>query len=402
MSKDSLRQWDTAAANNTDIGGTDISGTTGKVKDGDNAIRAIMAQLAQSSDEMSYPTAGGSADALTLTPATASAAYASNDVWTFKAASSNTTAATLNISGLGAKAIRKMFGGSDIALVAGDIAAGVRYKVVYDSSANSAAGAWIIVSGNASLASTTEALTGTDAIKPVTSDALYALWGKGIDVASASTLTLGEGGLFNITGTTTITDIDFAVPADGRKATLIFEGDLTLTHNGTTLRLPGLANIPVKAGDRCDIVQDDADNIFVTNYTPAAARPYLQTTPSLVITQGVVPTVTNVKQTAVRIGNLVTVSYVGTFTSAGTGGQAITVSGLPYTADVAGTGSLCPGSGYFFDNGTQNYILSGVFDGAGTSITFISNASSNSFGISPGVTIANNDRLSFTFTYVAV
>jgi hypothetical protein len=40
--------------------------------------------------------------------------------------------------------------------------------------------------------------------------------GKGADVASAATLSLGAGGYFHVTGTTTITDIDFAAPANGR------------------------------------------------------------------------------------------------------------------------------------------------------------------------------------------
>lgn len=296
MAKDSPRQWDTAAANNTDIGGTDISGTTGKVKDGDNAIRSIMAQIAQFSDEMSYPTAGGSANALTLTPATPSAAYATGDVWTFTAASSNTTAATLNISGLGAKAIRKISGGTDVALAAGDIAAAVRYTVTYDSAANSSAGAWILVGGNVPLASTTDVLTNTDAAKAVTPDSLYAIWGKGIDVTAASTLTLGEGGLFNVIGDTGITDIDFAVPADGRRATLIFEGAPLLTHNATTLNLPGEGNIQVVAGDRCDVVQDDADNIYVNNYTRGGGLALYATKyfSAIITTSGTTQTLTDI------------------------------------------------------------------------------------------------------------
>lgn len=129
--------------------------------------------------------------------------------------------------------------------------------------------------GSVSLASTTDVLTGTDTSKAVTSDALAALWEKGSDVASAGTISLGEGGLFHITGTTPITDIDFATPKDGRAATLIFDGALTLTHNGTTLILPGAANITTAAGDRCEVVQDSGDNMIVTNYTRATGAPLI-------------------------------------------------------------------------------------------------------------------------------
>jgi len=132
-------------------------------------------------------------------------------------------------------------------------------------------GTWAVPAGTGGFtaASTTEVLTGTDTSKGVTPDALAALWEKGADVASATTVSLGEGGLFHITGTTAITDIDFATAKDGRHAILIFDGILTLTHNATTLKLPGNANITTAAGDRAIIVQDSGDNIICVDYRRA-------------------------------------------------------------------------------------------------------------------------------------
>lgn len=95
--------------------------------------------------------------------------------------------------------------------------------------------------------------------------------GKGTDVASAGTLVLGAGHYFFVTGTTTITDIDFTDAWDGRMAILVFEGALTLTHNATTLRLPGGANIVTAAGDRAIVLQDAGDNVIVVAYTRTAA-----------------------------------------------------------------------------------------------------------------------------------
>lgn len=136
---------------------------------------------------------------------------------------------------------------------------------------------YAIVSRNdlasAFLASTTEVLTGTDTAKATTPDAVAALWEKGTDVASAATVTLGEGGFFHITGTTTITDIDFATPKDGRVAYIIFDGALTLTHNATTLALPGNANIITAAGDRACFVQDSSDNVICMWYERKALGP---------------------------------------------------------------------------------------------------------------------------------
>ena len=94
---------------------------------------------------LAYPTAGGSANALTLTPNVPLTSYANGAKATFTAASNNSAAATLNVSGVGAKAIRTIAGGTDIALVAGNLQAGRKYEVVYSSTANSGAGAWILV-----------------------------------------------------------------------------------------------------------------------------------------------------------------------------------------------------------------------------------------------------------------
>ena len=94
---------------------------------------------------------------------------------------------------------------------------------------------------------------------------------KGSDVASAATVTLGDGEYFHITGTTDITDIDFTDSWDGRRATLIFDGALKITHNATTLKCPGNVDIKTVAGDRVRVVVDSGDNIIVVSVTPAEA-----------------------------------------------------------------------------------------------------------------------------------
>jgi hypothetical protein len=125
------------------------------------------------------------------------------------------------------------------------------------------------IKGVSANTTTTEVLIGTDTAKSVTADALAALWEKGSNVASAGTVSLGEGGFFHITGTTTITDIDFATAKDGRSADVIFDGILTLTHNGTTLVLPTGGNITTAAGDRARFVQDASDNVVCLYYQRA-------------------------------------------------------------------------------------------------------------------------------------
>ncbi|MFU0504000.1 hypothetical protein [Pseudaminobacter sp. NGMCC 1.201702] len=93
----------------------------------------------------SFQAVGGAVDALTLTPVPPLTSYTDYEVATFESLANNTGAATLNVSGVGAKALRKMQAGADVALEAGDILAGQRYFVVYDAAANAGAGAWILI-----------------------------------------------------------------------------------------------------------------------------------------------------------------------------------------------------------------------------------------------------------------
>lgn len=79
-------------------------------------------------------TAGGSANALTLSLPVAPAAYAKYQRFTFEAASTNTGPATLSVNGLSAIGLRKVSSGALAALDAGDLISGLIYSVVYNGS----------------------------------------------------------------------------------------------------------------------------------------------------------------------------------------------------------------------------------------------------------------------------
>jgi hypothetical protein len=88
---------------------------------------------------------------------------------------------------------------------------------------------------------------------------------KGDDVASASSLTLGDdGNYFDITGTTTITSI--ATKGVGTVVRLHFDGSLTLTHHATDLILPGGANITTAAGDEAEFIEYATGDWRCVNY----------------------------------------------------------------------------------------------------------------------------------------
>lgn len=136
---------------------------------GNSSARTMYAATGQVQDS-SFTwcgTAGGTADALTLTPTPAITAYAAGQKFAFKASSSaNTGAATVAISGLTTKALQL----NDAALAAGDIAANKYYEILYDGTAfqvqrvsgTAAAAASETVAGIAEIATQTEANTGTD------------------------------------------------------------------------------------------------------------------------------------------------------------------------------------------------------------------------------------------------
>lgn len=89
------------------------------------------------------------------------------------------------------------------------------------------------------------------------------------DVASGATTNIGAATSpnVNITGTTTITAFD-SVDA-GIKRFVKFAGALTLTHNATSLILPGGANITTAAGDTAIFVSEGSGNWRCLGYLKA-------------------------------------------------------------------------------------------------------------------------------------
>lgn len=87
------------------------------------------------------------------------------------------------------------------------------------------------------------------------------LQAKGANVASAATVDLGaiaDGSYVHITGTTGITS--FGTVAAGVSRTVVFDGALTITHNATSMILPGAANITTAAGDVAEFVSEGSGN----------------------------------------------------------------------------------------------------------------------------------------------
>lgn len=191
---------------------------------------------------------------------------------------------------------------------------------------------------------------------------------KGADIASAATinLTTATGNLVHITGTTTITAI--TIPS-GAERDIVFDGVLTLTHNATTLILPGGVNITTAAGDVATVRGDGVGNARIVNYERASGRALVVTTPGMVKLAGpTVPSATN------------TLDFLTTFSanSASYSSFRVVVEGVKPSADdtlllrLANAGVVDSGSKYYEStNGTSDATTatSATFSGAAVGST---------------------------------
>lgn len=142
MALNTLADLSTTAASNTDFRGQSIQGTA-TVSTIDTMLQNLAAMLARFYDDIGATgTVAGTADAITLTSGSSFQSLANGNVVSFKAASANTGAATINVDGLGARAIRRQ---GDAALTAGDLVANGIYMLRYDTAYNGGAGAWVLL-----------------------------------------------------------------------------------------------------------------------------------------------------------------------------------------------------------------------------------------------------------------
>lgn len=99
---------------------------------------------------------------------------------------------------------------------------------------------------------------------------------KGANIASAGTTDIGAatGNFVDVTGTTTITALG-TVQA-GTHRWVRFTGALTLTHNATSLILPGATNITTETGDIAQFLSLGSGNWVCSGYLKANVIQYAQ------------------------------------------------------------------------------------------------------------------------------
>lgn len=186
---------------------------------------------------------------------------------------------------------------------------------------------------------------------------------KGADIASAGTTDLGavEGFSHDITGTTTITS--FGTLSAGIHKVVKFEGTLTLTHNATSLILPGGASITTADGDVAWVESEGSGNWRCLSYVRANGAPASATysefaaTTAIVFNQTAAPTgwtkSTTHDNKALRVvTGAVSSGGATAFTTVfgsgkATGGTSISVAQLPphhHTTRMVINGNATPGN----------------------------------------------------------
>jgi hypothetical protein len=144
--------------------------------------------------------------------------------------------------------------------------------------------------------------------------------------ASTVNLATADGFYINITGATAITS--FGTEGAGISYLLKFASTPVITHNGTSLILPGAANITAAAGDLMLVVSEGSGNWRCAYYLPAVSTPVEK----LMTTKGdIVAAATSGPATRVAVG---------------TDGQVLTahasaIAGVKWAAPALTAGTQC-------------------------------------------------------------
>jgi hypothetical protein len=217
-------------------------------------------------------------------------------------------------------------------------------------------------------------------------------------VASAATTDIGAAASYavKITGTTTITSFG----TDGQGPRFIrFTGALTLTHNASSLILPGGANITTAAGDTCIAIPiPSGAGWYVSNYQRAAIVPSFSAYQS---SQQSISTGTFTKVTFTTeewdLGSMYDTSnsrftptvpgvYLITANVGNSGGPAPAIAsvykngseykrGVHFNSSALGT----PVSAMVRMNGSTDYVEIYAFQGSGSSVNTAANAAQTYF-----------------------
>lgn len=230
-----------------------------------------------------------------------------------------------------------------------------------------------------------------------------AAWLGDDTIASGTTTDLGSvpGRYVTVSGTTTITGLGTIKAGTIKYVT--FSGALTLTHNATSLILPGGVNRTTAAGDCAIFVSEGSGNWRCIDYQVASMAPYQEGTwtPAMVPGTGSItlssPT-NSMKYT--KVGRMVTLTGQMTVSAVSSPSGLLTITGLPF-ANGGSIGNYTPVpiwvTGY---SGTANIMLEAFISVSASSITVSNlNLTTGAVGSSPAVAITATTVMAISATY---
>lgn len=153
---------------------------------------------------------------------------------------------------------------------------------------------------------------------------------KGSDIASATTCDIGAatGNAVDVTGTTTITS--FGTVQSGTIRIVRFTGALILTHNATSLILPGGDNITTASGDVAVMISLGSGNWYCASFTRANGTPVVGVTAATALTGSVVNFASSTLSSTVNVNSAIPTD--GSKPKSSEGVEVITCSVTPTNA----------------------------------------------------------------------
>ena len=292
--------WSTTPGSNTTV--DSISIAEGMQPAGvNNAMRSMMAGLKEYIlANGGSITTGGSADAQTLTSGYSLSAYAAGQTFMFEAGYTNTGAATLNVDGVGAKAMVQN-DGSQTALGAADIIAGAFYHAVYDANEDNfvitnISGVTLLDEDDMASDSATQGATqqSIKAYADAGDTGKHSIYIPAAAMVAASTNGAARGTTEETTNAHNYSTLNFdattdeyacfeiLMPKDWNEGTLTFQVVWTTTATDTDGVAWGLQAVAVADGDDSDVAYGTA--VVVTDDAQSNAGDVLITAESSAVT----------------------------------------------------------------------------------------------------------------------
>lgn len=267
----------TAAASSASSASTSASTASTAATNASSSASSASTSATNAASSASAASTSASAAAASATAAAASATTAAG----YAAALSGTSTTSLAIA-TGSKSFTASTGKQWTAgqfLIAASNANAANYMNGQVTSYNSGTGALVLnvtnVGGSGTLADWNISISGAQgAAGTLSGTASGAInWNGTVTIASASTVNIGAAVSNDliISGTTTITAFDTIAAGAMRKVK--FTGALTLTHNATSLILPGSANITTANGDTAQFTSLGSGNWKCDFYQKADGTP---------------------------------------------------------------------------------------------------------------------------------